>query len=114
EDEVNVLRQKAAEYAKQGYNVPLALAAEANLGEAKALSAIPKEIGALYLEKARELGPQQAAQAACDEHTRRDQGKLDEIEANRGANMKESEAAAMPEPVVAPPVPVSGGPARGH
>ncbi|MBI3829926.1 MAG: radical SAM protein [Planctomycetes bacterium] len=114
ENEINTLKQKAAEYAQQGYNVPLALAAEANLGEAKALSAIPKEIGALYLAKAKELGPQQAAQAACDEHTKRDQGKLDEIDANRGTNLKESEAAAMPEPVVEPPVPVAGGPARGH
>jgi len=113
EDEVNTLQQKAADYAKKGYNPALALAAEANLGAAKALSAIPKEIGQLYLRKAAEAGPGAAGKFACEAHTGRDQQKLDELENNRTANLQESEQAAMPEPVVEPPVPVAGAPERG-
>jgi len=114
ENYVNTLKQKAADYAQRGYNPALALAAEADLGEAKALNAIPKAIGELYLKKAQEVGPEAAAKIACDEHTKPDQAKLGEIEQNRTGNMAEALSAAMPTPEVTAPVPVAGGPARGH
>ena len=114
ENEVNTLKQKAADYVQRGYNPSLALAAEANLGEAKALSAIPKEIGEFYLQKAQEVGPGEAGKLACEKHTAFDQAKLDEIKQNRTEWQTEAEKANLPEPQVQPPVPVAGAPVRGH
>ncbi len=89
ETETNELKQKAEFYGKQGFNVPLAMAADA----VGCLSAIPKSISEQYLLKAKEVGAVQAAKAVADEFTKPDPKRLAEVEALRPLALIDAENA---------------------
>lgn len=76
ENEVETLKQKAEHYRKMGWNVPLALAAEAT----SCLAAIPKNISEHYRKKAEEAGAREAAESAEAEFTKPDPKRLAEVE----------------------------------
>ncbi len=96
EDEVETLKQKAADYQKRGFNAPLALAGEAT----NCLSAIPKKVGADYLAKAQELGPVEAAKVVAAEFTKPDPKRLAEVEALRPEALADAERAKGANPTL--------------
>jgi radical SAM protein with 4Fe4S-binding SPASM domain len=89
ERETVELKQKAEFYSKQGYNVPLAMAAEAS----GCLSAIPKTLSQNYLDRAKEVGAMQAAKTVSDEFTKPDPKRLAEVERLRPEALREAENA---------------------
>jgi radical SAM protein with 4Fe4S-binding SPASM domain len=90
ENEVETLKQKAAHYAKAGFNVPLAMAAEPGQG---GLSAIPKSVGESYLAKAKEIGPGDAAKVIAAEFTKPDPKRLAEVERLKPEALQDAEKA---------------------
>ena len=89
EAETNELKQKAEFYGKQGFNVPLAMAADA----VGCLSAIPKSVSQDYLAKAKEVGSVQAAKIVSDDFTKADPKRLAEVETLRPLALIEAENA---------------------
>jgi radical SAM protein with 4Fe4S-binding SPASM domain len=96
EAETIELKQKAEFFTKQNMNVPLAMAAEAT----GCLSAIPKKLSQQYLEKAKEIGPAQAAKIVADEFTQPDPKRLAEVEALKPLAHADAERAAGINPTL--------------
>ena len=96
ESETETLKQKAEYYRKLGWNVPLALAAEAT----SCLAAIPKSVSEDYRRKAEEVGSAAAAKAVSDKFTLPDPARLAEVAALRPEALLESEKAAAVNPTL--------------
>jgi radical SAM protein with 4Fe4S-binding SPASM domain len=96
ENEVETLKQKAEQFQKQGYNVPLAMAADT----AGCLSAIPKKVAQSYLDQAKDKGPSEAAKIVTEDFTKPDPKKLAEIQALKPEAFADAEKAKGANPTL--------------
>jgi radical SAM protein with 4Fe4S-binding SPASM domain len=94
EEETEVLKQKAEHFRGLGYNVPLAMAADA----IACLSALPKSVSENYLAQAKIIGSSEAAKAAEAEYTKPDPKRLAAVEALKPEACAEAEKAVGTNP----------------